>query len=158
MRPASTVDAGASPTDVAALGNLTTGGGAITVSAGGNISVGTLTAGTGKVAVTSVLGAILFSTASTPATPNITASSTTLIQHIQPVASTQSAALAELKATQVIAAADAASAQAVAAADADGAQAAAELASANAFQAALTSIQAAVTTDKQTYQGRNDRH
>jgi hypothetical protein len=152
----STVDAGASANDVAALGNLTTGGGAITVSAGGNIGVGTLTAGTGApgttVSVTSVLGAILFSTASTPTTPNVTAGSTALMQHTQRVPSTQSVALAELKATQVIAAADAAYAQAVAAADAAGAQAAAELASANAFQAALTSIQAAVTTDKQTYQ------
>src|SRR5262249_34272967 len=40
-----TVIAGPSTTAVAALGNLTTGGGNITVSAGGNIAVGRLTAG-----------------------------------------------------------------------------------------------------------------
>ena len=63
-----TVEAGTSTTDVAALGNLTTGGGNITVSAGGNIAVGTLTAGRtgslGTVSVTSTNGAILFSNAS----------------------------------------------------------------------------------------------
>ncbi len=147
-----TVAAGPSVSDVAALGNLTTGGGAITVGAGGNIALGKLNAGTGTVSATSTFGAILFSTASSPASPNITASSTTLVQHIQPVSSGQSVALAELEAAQVIAAADAASARAVAAADSAGAQAAAELASANAFEAALTSIQAAVTADNRTYQ------
>ena len=149
-----TVEAGTSTTDVAALGNLTTGGGNITVSAGGNIAVGTLTAGKtagslGAVSVTSANGAILFSNATIP---TITAGSTTLTEAAQPVSLAQSAALAELNAAEVIAAADAASAQAVAASDAAGAQAAAELASANAFQAALTSIQAAVTTANQTYQ------
>jgi hypothetical protein len=152
-----TVEAGTSTTDVAALGNLTTGGGTITVTAGGNIAVGTLAAGKtggtlGTVSVTSANGAILFGTASTPTTPNVIASSTTLNEHTQPVPTTQSVALAELHATQVIAAADAASARAVAAADAAGAQAAAELASVNALKAALTSIQAAVTTVNQTYQ------
>jgi len=148
-----TVEAGTSTTDVAALGNLTTGGGNITVSAGGNIAVGTLTAGNpgslGTISVTSANGAILFSNATTP---TVTASSTTLTLAAQPASSPQSVALAELKAAEVIAAADAASARAVAAADAAGAQAAAELASANAFQAALTSIQDAVTTANQTYQ------
>jgi hypothetical protein len=151
-----TVEAGTSTTDVAALGNLTTGGGNITVSAGGNIAVGTLTAGEpgslGTISVTSTHGAILVSTASTPTNPNFTASSTTLREHTQPVPSTQSVALAQLHATEVIAMADAASAKAVAAADAAGAQAAAELASANALKAALTSIQAAVTTANQAYQ------
>ncbi len=55
----------------------------------------------------------------------------------------------------MIAGTDAASADAdadaAAAADSASAQAAAELASANAFKAALTSIQAAVATDNQTY-------
>jgi hypothetical protein len=140
-------------TEVAALGNLTTGGGNITVSAGGNIAVGTLTAGEteplGAVSVTSANGAILFSTATTPA---VTASSTTLTEAAQPVSSAQSAALAELNATEVIAAADAAYAQATAAVDAAGAQAAAELALVNALQAALTSIQAAVTAANQANQ------
>ena len=150
-----TVEAGTSTTDVAALGNLTTGGGNITVSAGGNIAVGRLTAGNGSlgtISVTSTHGAILFSSASTPTTPNITASSTTLTEHTQLVPSTQSLALAQLHATEVIAAAAAAYTRAVAATYADGAQAAAELASANALKAALTSIHDAVTTANQTYQ------
>ena len=148
-----TVEARTSTTDVAALGNLTTGGGNITVSAGGNVAVGTLTAGRtgslGTVSVTSANGNILFSNATTP---TVTASSTTLTSAAQPASSPESGALAQLHAAEVIAAADAASAQAFAAAAAAGAQAAAELASVNAFQAALTSIQAAVTTANQTYQ------
>ncbi len=148
-----TVEAGTGTSNVAALGNLTTGGGNITVSAGGNVAVGALTAGKigslGKVSVTSTNGGILFSSATNP---TVTASSTTLILAAQPASSPQSVALAQLQAVEVIAAADAASAQAFAAADAAGAQAAAELASLDAFQAALTSIQAAVTTANQTYQ------
>ena len=148
-----TVEARTSTTDVAALGNLTTGGGNITVSAGGNVAVGTLTAGRtgslGTVSVTSANGNILFSNATTP---TVTASSTTLTSAAQPASSPESVALAQLHAAEVIAAADAASAQAFAAAAAAGAQAAAELVSVNAFQAALTSIQAAVTTANQTYQ------
>jgi hypothetical protein len=83
----------------------TTGGGAITVSAGGNIALGALTAGNalGAVTVTSTFGGILFSNPSTPTNPNVIASSTTLSIHTQPVASNQSVALAQLHATQVIA-------------------------------------------------------
>ena len=96
---------------MAALGNLKTGGGNITVSAGGNIAVGTLTAGNGSVGTVSVMaglsgnGAILFSNA---AIPNVTAHTTNLQDGYQPVSTNQSAALAELNATEVIAAADAA--------------------------------------------------
>jgi len=147
------VSAGTDATDVAALGNLKTSGGAITVSAGGNVALGTLTAGNaqGPVSVTSTQGAILFSSASTPAAPNISASTTTLSQHIQTVPSVQSLALAQLHATQVIAAATASYAQAVSAVNAAGAQAAAELAAANALKAALTSIQSSVASANQTY-------
>ena len=147
-----TVEAGTSTTDVAALGNLTTGGGNITVSAGGNVAVGTLTAGRtgslGTVSVTSANGNILFSNATTP---TVTASSTTLTLAAQPASSPESVALAQLHAAEVIAAADAASARHSRRRPRP-AQAAAELASVNAFQAALTSIQAAVTTANQTYQ------
>ena len=117
-----TVEARTSTTDVAALGNLTTGGGNITVSAGGNVAVGTLTAGRtgslGTVSVTSANGNILFSNATTP---TVTASSTTLTSAAQPASSPESVALAQLHAAEVIAAADAASAQAFAAAAAAGA-------------------------------------
>ena len=70
------------------------------------------------ISVTSANGGILFNNA---ATPNVSASSTTLTEAAQPVSSAQSVALAQLHATEVIAAADAASAQAFAAADAAGA-------------------------------------
>ena len=120
-----TVEAGTSSTDVAALGNLTTGGSSIIVSAGGNIAIGTLTAGIpgfpasfGTISVTSTFGGILLNNGTTP---NATASKMTLTEATQPVSSAQSAALAELNAIEVIAAADAASANAVAAADAAGA-------------------------------------
>ena len=120
-----TVEAGTSTTDVAALGNLTTGGGSILVSAGGNIAIGTLTAGVpnfpasfGTISVTSTFGGILLNNATTP---NAYASKMTLTEATQPVSSPQSLALAELNATEVIAAADAASgADAVAAAAAAG--------------------------------------
>ena len=74
----------------------------------------------------------------------------TLTKRPSPHGSTQSVSLAELNAAEVIAANGRGQREAVARGAADQAQADAELASANSFQAALTSIQAAVATDKQT--------
>jgi hypothetical protein len=147
-----TVEAGtgapsATNPEVAALGNLHTTGGNITISAGGNIAVGTLSAGSGTVSVTSPHGAIF----SNGTTLGVTASALALTEAAQPTGSTQAIGLAQLNATEAIAAADAASAQAAAQVAADQAQANAELASANAFQKALASLQTTVAADQQTY-------
>jgi hypothetical protein len=73
-----TVEAGTTPGSggVAVLGNLTTAGGNILVTADGNITIGLLNAGTGNVTVESANGIILDGNG--PSTPNVIAGSTTL--------------------------------------------------------------------------------
>jgi hypothetical protein len=130
---------------VAVLGNLTTGGGSITVSASGNISIGAVNAGSGHVTITSTSGSI-FSNKGTALA--ISAGSTIVQGAGVPASASQSTSLVELNATQAIAMADAASAQA-----------AAEQTTTNAFlseltsiNSQLTSIQTAVGNDQQNYQ------
>ena len=67
-----TVEAG----EVAVLGNLTTDGGAIRVTADGNITIGRLNAGTGNVTVQSAQGILLDGNG--PSAVNVVAGSTTL--------------------------------------------------------------------------------
>ena len=146
------ISAGNSSTSVASLGNLTTAGSSITISAGSNIAIGTLAAGKspslGAIAVTSTSGFILSNNASTP---NLTGSSIVLSQGSQPTSSNQSSALAQINATQVVAAANAAYSKAIAAEYAAGATASAELAAANAFKSYIPSLQTKVTNDQNAY-------
>lgn len=146
------ISAGNSSTSVASLGNLTTAGSSITISAGSNIAIGTLAAGKsaslGAIAVTSTSGFILSNNASTP---NLTGSSIVLSQGSQPTSSNQSSALAQINATQVVAAANAAYSKAIAAEYAAGATASAQLAAANAFKSYIPNLQTKVTNDQNAY-------
>jgi hypothetical protein len=131
--------------DVADLGNLTTDNGDISLSAGGNISVGTINAGTGTVLITSSSGAV-FNSNNGSTTLSITAGLLGLQSSAQSASSAASAAQSASVQAQVNAA------QAAATAEAAAAVAAADQTTAFAFQTAMTSMQAAVTIDNQTYQ------
>ncbi len=129
---------GVSPTTaVAALCNLSTSGGNITVNAVGNITIGTVNAGNvGLISITSISGSVLNSNGTAfQMTGSIKVQSAP-----QPASPTQSTALAQLNATEAIANAAAANAEA-----------AADQTTANALQAELNSINSAVTNDQQTY-------
>ena len=137
--------AAATSNDVTVLGNLqTTGGGNINISAVGNVSIGTVNAGTGHVYLTSITGSILSS--------NGTALEITGATVLKSCASirqrSQSASLVQLNATQAIAAAT----QAVAAYDAAVAEAGADQSTATALQAALSSNATEIVNAKATYE------
>ena len=144
------------PACSASLGNLTTAGGAITINTGGNIAIGTLTAGKtgslGAIAVTSTTGLILFNNASSP---NLTGSPITLSVGAQPTTSGQSVALAQLNVTEVVAGANAAYSKAIAIEAAASATVAAELAAVNSFNVYLPKLQKIVNNDQSIYQAKN---
>ena len=134
-------------TGVAALGNLVTGGSNITITAVGNVGIGTVNAGAGAVSISSA-GSIFNNNGGNL---SITASSTKLNQGAPPVvaqgnqstSTSPSSNLAQLELN---------AAQALATAAAASAQAAADQTTANAFQAELNSIQVTIATDQNTYQ------
>src|SRR5262249_34394917 len=131
---------------VAELGNLTsslaTTGDNITISAGGNIGVGTLSAGTGTVTITSSSGAIFNSTTGS-SNLQIIAGFLALQSPAQSNSSSaQSASSAASAAQSASTQAQINAAEAVATAQAAAALAAADQTTAAAFQAALTSSQA----------------
>jgi hypothetical protein len=136
-----TIEAGG----VAALGNITTANGDVTIVASGNVGVGTVNAGTGTVLIAS--SGTIFN--SNGGTLSIQAGQTNLAQaQIQvvgqgpnPAPSTPNLAQLELQAAQAFATADAASAQA-----------AADQTTADAFQAELNAIETTVSADELTYQ------
>ena len=144
----------------AALGHLTTGGGAIAISAVGSISVGKLDAGsTGTISVTSTQGAILFNENGR----NLVAHATNLSEATSGMVLTESnrntatAALAnlQLQATVVLAAATAANAAAVATYVASKAQVAANQALASSLKAAMDPMQGAVTAARGDFASAN---
>ncbi len=139
----SSTNSAATSNDVTVLGNLETSGGNISISAVGNVMIGTINAGSGQVFLTSITGSILSSTGTALAITG----ATILKSAPQSASGSQSASLVQLNATQAIAAAT----QAVAAYDAAVAEEAADSATAAALQAELTSIDTAVTDDTTTY-------
>ena len=160
LNPLNTIDTSGKITitafGVADLGNLTsslaTTGVNITISAGGNIGVGTINAGTGTVAITSSSGAIFNSTTGS-STLSITAGLLALQSPAQSNSSSaQSASSAASAAQAASTQAQINAAEAAATAQAAAALAAADQTTAAAFQAALTSSQAAVASDNLTYQ------
>ena len=154
--PLDTIDATGKITiaanDVADLGNLTTAGDDnITISAGGNIGVGTINAGTGTVSITSSSGAI-FNSNNGSTTLSITAGKLALHSSAQSSSSAQSASSAAAAAQAASIQDQLNAAEAAATAEAAAAVAAADQTTAAAFKAALNSIQNAVVIDNQTYQ------
>ena len=153
--PLDTIDATGQITiaayDVADLGNLTTTGGNITISAGGNIGVGTINAGTGTVSITSSSGAI-FNSNTGSTTLSVTAGLLALHSSAQSNSSAQSASSAASAAQSASVQDQLNAAEAAATAEAAAALAAADQTTAAAFKAAMTSMQAAVVIDNQTYQ------
>ena len=137
--------------DVADLGNLTTPGYAITISAGGNIDVGTVNAGSGTVSITSSSGAI-FNSTNGSTTLSITAGLVALHSSAQSGNSGQSASAAASAAQSASIQDQLNAAEAAATAEAAAAVAAADQSTAAAFKAASTSIQGAVAIDNLTYQ------
>jgi hypothetical protein len=138
-------------TDVADLGNLTTTGGNITISAGGNIGVGTVSAGNGIVSITSSSGAI-FNSKNGSTTLSISAGLLALHSSSQNASSSQGASSAASAAQSASIQDQLNAAEAAATAEAAAAVAAADQTTAAAFKAALTSIQGAVVIDNLAYQ------
>lgn len=128
-----TVEAGTTPGSggLAVLGNLTTGGGNILVTADGNVTFGLLNAGTGNVTVQSATGILLDGNG--PSNVNVIAGSATLSGNAP------TARQLQLNEENAIAAAAAASAET-----------ASEQTSANAFDSQVASINGAVGTDQAT--------
>ena len=140
---------------VAALGNFKSNGSSITISAWGNIALGTLDAGTtGSINVTSSQGAILINSS----TCKLSGSKITLTQANQTDSSSQNSAMAQLQAIQTLSLANAAYSYAIAAQYGAEAQAAAGKALVNSFNKQLPILQKNTqalltnyTNAKQTY-------
>ncbi len=134
---------------VAVLGNLNTHGGDLNVTTVGNVTIGTVDAGSGTVTLTSTSGNVFSSNGGSGTNAlQITAGTTNVNSAGHPASASQSASLAELNATQAIATADAASAQAAA----DQTTAGAFLSALTSINSQLKSIQSTVANDRQNYQ------
>jgi hypothetical protein len=134
---------------VAVLGNLNTHGGDLNVTTVGNITIGTVDAGSGTVTLTSTAGNVFSSNGGSGTNAlQITAGTTNVNSAGHPASASQSASLVELNATQAIATANAASAQAAA----DQTTASAFLSALTSINSQLKSIQSTVASDRQIYQ------
>ena len=138
-----TIEAGS----VAALGNITTDHGAITIVAAGNVGIGTVNAGSGTVTIAS--SGSIFNISG--GTLSVSGGQTNLAQaQIQVYGQGQSPTTTQ--STTNLAQLELQAAAALATAAAASAQAAAEQTTANALQAELNSIQTAVANASETYQ------